>query len=105
MNIEVANMYRTDDKSIIVVNQIGINKFRIIVKSYNKFQYACNVSKEELKSKIIDFMINHYTIRLNTIFPNLYDEIFNSLEANEFGEKKYIFNEDELKEEEKKIKI
>lgn len=76
-------LYRGDDRSVISVRQYETTKYTIYCYSYNKFQYAYNVDNLTiLKQKIIDFIVNGYTIQINNLFKNLFEELNSIDEEN-----------------------
>lgn len=94
MEIDVMYLYRHDDRSDIVIKQIGRDKFRIINKSYNKLNYVIEKTKDDIKGLIIDFIVNGYTIKQNIIFQDIVNEIFDYIENYKPEIKEEIKEED-----------
>lgn len=76
MEIEVLTMERYDDRGKIIIYQIDEDKYRTAIYSYMKFQYSEIIyTLENIKLKVIDYLINGYIIKTNLIFNNIWHEI------------------------------
>lgn len=92
IEIEVMTLYRESDKSKIRIIQTCKNNYRIVVSIYGKHQHAENLKNidiNDIKRRLIDWIINEYTIKSNILIPDLYNELDDYMKQV-IGEEEYI---------------
>lgn len=63
----------------VYIKQIKKNTYRIISKMYNKLNFCQDITYEEIKGYIIDFIINGYIIVHNSL-TDITNEIYDFIE-------------------------
>jgi len=77
IEIECLRLFREDDKSLMIINQVDENKYKIMISQYGKLSLVFYKNDiEEIKQLVIDSVVNFYQIKSNNLFKNIFKDVF-----------------------------